>query len=116
MPENFVRPGDAEWDRIAAEATNVEQLREAMKQRLQKDGFIQRKIGWEIGEDTLNPEAEQAVSAVVPSEAGVPSERRETFFKVIYPGGNDRYQIFGASEQEVAAKEQAIRAMYSGKC
>jgi hypothetical protein len=115
MPESFVRPASPAWTVLVENSSSVEEMREKMKAKLAADGFVLRQRGYEIGSDVLTNDAIAAVSAVVPSEAGVPSERRETCVRNIYPGSNDHYTIFGASEAELDSKEQAIRAMYSGK-
>jgi hypothetical protein len=37
----------------------------------------------------------------------------DKYSRVVYPFKNERYEIFGASEKELDAKEQALRARYS---
>ena len=38
---------------------------------------------------------------------------QETCTRVVYPHGNDRYQIYGASEAILDQKESALRRMFS---
>jgi hypothetical protein len=41
-------------------------------------------------------------------------EARPTHLRVVYPHGNDRVELYGSSEQELDAREAALRGLYSG--
>jgi hypothetical protein len=91
-------------------------MREKMKSKLAADGFITRERGYEIGSDTLTDAAKAAAPAASLASPDAPSTpRRETAYRVTYPGGNDRIELCGVSEEELDAREQAIRAAYTRK-
>jgi hypothetical protein len=116
MAQDFVRPASSTWDEIANSSGSVEEMRERMKAKLAADGFIQRERGYEVGSDTLTDAAKNAAPAFVPSADAAPSTpRRETCIRVVFPGGNDQYEICGVSEEELDEKERRIRAMYARK-
>jgi hypothetical protein len=107
----FLRPSAA-TDKIANESVSFEGLREAMKSELEKQGVIVRGPledgGWGA---QLGPgyHAEPAVEVSLPE-----ASRPQNCVRVIYPHLNDRFEIFGASEQELDLKEAQIRSLYRG--
>ena len=117
MSEDFTRPGSPAWTALVENSSSVEEMREKMKSKLAADGFIQRERGYEIGSDTLTREAENAVPANSSgvSAAAAPSERRETFLQVVYPGGNSRFEVAAVSQEELDARVAQVYAMFGGK-
>ena len=101
---------DPTIDKIVTEsaAGGFEAMREALLQHLAKSGTIQRETGCTFGVRLLQPQTpEPSQDASVPAGPVAP-----TCVRVIYPNGNDRFQIFGNSENELDAKEENIRKMY----
>jgi hypothetical protein len=112
---DFTRSASSALTASIEGASSAEEIRELCKSQLVADGVLDRERGNGYG-DTLTKEAENAVPAFTPSDTAVPSApRRETCIRVIFPGGNDQYEICGVSEEELDAKEAKIRAMYARK-
>jgi hypothetical protein len=96
-------------DALIAECTDPEKIRELTKAHLQEAGLISRERGEDYGVRLLRqPESEPDVS--LPANTA-----RETCMRVVYPSGQNRFEIYGASEQELDQKEQQIRNMFGGQ-
>jgi hypothetical protein len=119
--QDFTRSASSALTESIANSSSAEEIRELCKSALVKDGVIVRERGSGY-DDVLTKEAENAVpanpssapAAAASSTTGAVSYR-DVAFRVIYPGGNDRYELAGASEEELDLKEAKIRAMYAGK-
>jgi hypothetical protein len=98
-------------DEIISSATNFESLREVMKSQLQKDGVIARDAeSLEYGSRLLPGSQRTEPTSSVPLPA---SPAPATCVRVVYPHLNERYEIHGASEAELDAREAKIRAMFA---
>jgi hypothetical protein len=96
-------------DRTVNESTNFEDMREALKTELTMQGIItrNREDGNYGAQLVPGYHAEPAAEVSVPE-----APRAQNCVRVVYPKGNDRYEIFGASEQELDLKEAQIRSLY----
>jgi hypothetical protein len=92
-------------------ATTPSDLREMMLQSMAKAGIIVRT---QQNEFDIRRQPE---SVAPPAVSSLPAARPtpEPCFRVVYPHGNDRYEIYGATEEELNQKEAALRAMYGGQ-
>ena len=99
---DFTSPPSEKWNEIVNSSETVEEMRERMLAFQVASGLISRERGNGYG-NQLTKEAENAVPAFVPSEAAAPSERRETFLQVVYPGGNSRFEVAAVSQEELDA-------------
>jgi len=97
-------------DEAVRNSTNFEQMREAVLQTLAKQGAIVR--------DRTNPYDTRVNPNALPEEPApvltVPSQPVEppTHMQVLYPGGNDRIEVYASSQKELDAKVAAINAAY----
>jgi len=108
MSNEFLRPSAA-VDKIVNDSTDFENMRERMKVELEKQGVLVRNpLDGGFGVQ-LNPGYRPAEPAPVPEPE---APRAQNCVRVVYPKGNDRYEIFGASEQELDLKEAQIRSLY----
>jgi hypothetical protein len=88
-------------------AHSHEELRELTLQQLALEGKTVRVYG-----DDFNTRA-NVTTFTKPAAVLLPENPAEqTHSRVIYPHGNDRYEIFGASQDELNQKESRIRAAY----
>lgn len=104
----FMRPPAGLEAEIAA-CNSPEMIREIVKRSLAKAGVISRESSGEYGVQYLGQPAPATEVALPAASEPAP---RATCVRVIYPGGNDRYEIFGVSEADLDLKEQRIRAAY----
>jgi hypothetical protein len=104
----FLR-SDATLDKIAREAVDPTAMVQAMKAHLTATGVIAVERGAEYGARLLR-QPEIDAPAAPPAAVAAPVEPR--CVRTIYPGGNDRYELFGQTEAELDEKERNIRAMY----
>jgi len=86
-------------------ATTASELREAMLATLQNQGIIFRSRDDQFNNRLLQP-SEPAPAVALPAS---PS----TCVRTIYPAGNNRFEIYGASEVELDEKERQIRSMFA---
>ncbi len=113
MPEDFTlkRVPKTVTDAIN-NAQTPQELREAALNSMAASGLIVRTRDDEFNY-CLNPDAvERPASPVAPMPAPRSSSHTPQHYRVIYPGGNDRYELAGDSEEELDVKEARIRAMY----
>jgi hypothetical protein len=103
-------PSNAKLDAVINGADNFESLREQLKAQLAREGVISRDSesqGYGVkllpGQRT-EPTAQVAVSA---------NQAQATCTRVIYPAGNNRFEIYGASEQELDERERQLRSMFA---
>jgi hypothetical protein len=101
-----------ELENAISQARTSGELRELMLQELARQGQIVRtrdEFDIRQGPRAGAPEAQPAPSL----PAALPIA--EPCFRVVYPHRNDRYEIYGATEEELNQKEAALRAMYGGQ-
>jgi hypothetical protein len=93
------------FDQQIAEAQTPAEIREICVNRSVANGeLIQDRDG------TVRPVVEPAPAApAMPADTGA----QQRFGRVIYPHGNDRYEIFAESQEALDAKEANIRAAYA---
>jgi len=98
-------------DSAIESSTNFEDLRETIKQELAAQGVIvrQREEGNYGAHFLRQPETftETRSDAFVSA-----NPENDKFVRVIYPAGNNRFEIYGSSEADLDAKEGQIRAMF----
>ncbi len=98
-------------DKKVMGSTNFEQLRESLLQELEKQGTIQRDRTDAYGVRVVGPvETDAPLQTDAPLPAGVDHNR---VFRVVYPSGNNRFEIYGANDAELDERERQIRAMFS---
>jgi hypothetical protein len=106
MSENYIGSSNRQTDELYRNCRTAEDVREVARQQLEAQGIISRDRGGDVvvnsGEPLIRP-----VTAVP-----VPARNIGKFSRVIYPGGNDRYELFGDSEQELDTKEARLRSAY----
>jgi hypothetical protein len=106
-------PSNAKIDKVVIDATTgkdagYENMKMALRHALQNEGIIVRNPDAEI-DVRLNPAYQQQhPQPTAPPQPAAPLAL--TCYRVIYPRGNDRYEIHGVSEEEIDQKEAAIRA------
>lgn len=104
MPNDFTgNQPDAELARKINACDNYEKLRMVLKDSLVEKGVLARTV-----DGNYVPQENIVVAPPQPA----PSAAAATHFRWVYPHGNDRFEIFGSSEQELNEKEAAIRALY----
>jgi hypothetical protein len=94
------------FQRQIEEATTPAELREiCINQKVASGELIQDRDG-----TVRVPVVEPAPAApAMPADTGA----QQRFGRVIYPHGNDRYEIFAESQEALDAKEANIRAAYA---
>jgi len=109
MSRDFLGKSNPALDAAIASATDPERIRELVKSNLASAGIISRERGNDYGARvTGSRQAEQPAT-----EVSLPaSPAQETCVRVVYPHGNDRFEIFASSEAELDMKEAAIRAIF----
>jgi hypothetical protein len=96
------------FDQQIAEARTPAEIREICINR----EVAQGKLMQDRDGSVHVPVAEPAPAAPsMPADTGA----QQRFSRVIYPGGNDRYEIFAESREALDAKEANIRAAYAGQ-
>jgi hypothetical protein len=108
---DFTSPPSEKWREIVEGSSSVEEMRSRMKKFQAANGIIEIERGFEYG-GKLTKEAEDAVSAAVPSEAAAPSQRRDTCIRVLYLGGDSKFEIVGPDENSLDMQEEKLRALY----
>jgi hypothetical protein len=111
MSENFTNPSSRQIDELFRNCRNVEDVRELAKRGLENSGVISRSRD---GETILNDTPGAPPPFSPPSTASAP-QNVGRFSRVIYPHGNDRYELFGDSVGELDVKEARIRRLYGQK-
>ena len=114
MAEDFTSNiRNCELESVISRAHTSAELRESMLQELTRQGQIVRTREDEFdirrGPRAGAPEAQPAPSL------SVARPQSPTCFRVIYPSGNNRFELYGASEAELDLREQQIKAMFSGQ-
>jgi hypothetical protein len=106
MSDAFLK-SNQQLDKAVQESESFESMRERMKTVMESQGVITRTR--EEGQYGAHLTGRHA-SLPVPAAA----QAREDFkySRVIYPHQNDRFEISGASEAELDAREAQIRAMF----
>lgn len=95
MTKDFYSTPTKADEKIVRESTSYGELLENLKAAQGRNGTV-----------LMPAEPERVVTLSAPS--GV--ERRA--MRVIYPSGNNRFELFGVDEADLDAQEQAIRALY----
>jgi hypothetical protein len=101
--------GNSRIDQIVIDATSgpqggFENLREALKRELVNSGAIARdadSLGY--GVRLLPGSAQERVPVAVAARVD-----HDRVFRVVYPSGNNRFEIFGADQKELDEKERQI--------
>jgi hypothetical protein len=108
MSDLFLK-SNAALDKAVLESTNHEQMREALKAELARQGVMERQ-GTEYGARVIG-QPEPASSFPLSENGGVRSDRMCE--RVLYPHENVRLVIVGPSEANLDQQEQAIRAAFN---
>jgi hypothetical protein len=109
MATEGARPNDPALTKIVEDALDgtygaYDAMREGLKQALGMKPAEPTREDFGYGPGT---------SGAAPSVAQIAAPAAApTCIRVIYPGGNDRFEITGTSEAELDQKEFALRAMY----
>jgi hypothetical protein len=111
MSNEFLK-SNPRLDRTVNESTNFEDMREALKTELTKQGVITRNVREDGNYGARLMSGQHA--APTPEVSLPETPARETCVRVIYPHLNDRFEIHGVSEAELDQKEEQIRSLYSG--
>jgi hypothetical protein len=111
MATEGARPNDPALTKIVEDALDgtydaYENMRAGLRQALGMKPAAPTREDFGYGADTSG--APLSVAQIA-APAAAP-----TCIRVIYPGGNDRFEITGTSEAELDQKESALRAMYQG--
>ena len=97
MPQDFVIRSNTTLDKICSSATSVESMKAAMHSVLEQSGAIVTDRDGNVVGQNAQPVFERNVGRCM---------------RVIYPAGNDRFELYADSEEELDRKEAALRAMY----
>ena len=84
---------------------DASELREVMLATLQNQGIIFRSRDDQFNNRLLHP-SEPAPAVALPASPA-------TCVRTIYPAGNNRFELYGASEMELDEKERQIRSMFA---
>ena len=108
MATEFIRPDAPRLTKIVEESMDgtygsYDAMREGLKAALGIKPASPSREDFGYGAD---PSVPLPVSPIAASGA------QPTCIRVFYPGGNDRFEVWGASEAELDQKESALRAMY----
>jgi len=109
MTKDFTIPSNPKLDAAISESNSVEDMRERMKSVMESSGVIYRERGHDFGAQVAPGYRPVESTPEVPLPV---AQAQENCVRVIYPHGNDRFEIYAASEQELDEKEAAIRASY----
>jgi hypothetical protein len=83
-----------EFDKAISECVDSSRLQEIIRNHFDRDGA-----------------APEPPAVPVPAPVQAP----QTHIRVVYPSGNNRFEVYGASEAELDEKERQIRAMFGGQ-
>jgi hypothetical protein len=93
-------------------ATTASDLREALIQSMARAGMpVPETFGPGFNYHSRS-DVETGIQPM-PVSPG-PSGPDATHIRFVYPSGNDRYEITGASEEELDEKQRRIEALYGG--
>jgi len=85
-----------QFDKAISECNDPSQIREIVRDYFERDGAAPDPLA-------------------APVMPGARPTAEPACFRVLYPHGNDRYEIYGVSEEELDRKEKHLRAMYGGQ-
>ena len=105
MSTDFTATNKSLESAIAA-AQSPQQVAELLRLHQEKSGTPQ----WD-NRGTYWPQTLPEAKAPVQESAAEPSGTGKCV-RVFYPGGNAKFEIYGASESELDAQEQKIRSLY----
>jgi hypothetical protein len=97
MPQDFVVRSNATLDKICSSATSVEDMKAQMHAALERSGSIVHDRDGNVVGQAAQPVFERNVGRCM---------------RVVYPSGNDRFELYADSEEDLDRKESALRAMY----
>jgi hypothetical protein len=97
MAKDFTVPSNPASEKIVREAISFTEMLERLK--------ASQGRGDVAGAPAPAPEPAAAVALSADS-----SQRRA--YRVVYPSGNNRFEIYGVSEADLDEQEKRIRAMY----
>ena len=112
MAEDFTsKIRNPELENVINQARTAGELREMMLQELSRQGQIVRTREDEF-DIRRGPRAGAVDVQPAPSLPTARPAQEPTCYRVLYLHGNDRLEIYGLSENELAQKEAALRTMY----
>ena len=108
MSENFMRPNTPGLTKIVEDALDggygsYDAMREGLKQALGMKPADPTREDFGYGASPSEPLFAPQIAA---------ASAAMTCIRIVYPGGNDRFEITGTSEAELDQKESALRALY----
>lgn len=109
MSTEFMR-SDREIDAAVTGSTNFEQMREAMLSTLANRGVLVRSRTDAFDVRVIAP-VEKDSTAPVAAEP-VMQGNQDKCIRVLYPGGNARFELTGPSEQNLDEQEKKICQIY----
>jgi hypothetical protein len=100
-------------DEVIGSATTVAELRETMLTELAAQGVVSRDRTDQFDIRVL-PQAPQPPTPDVSLPANNEMQRcSDVFIRVVYPSGNNKFEIYASSEVELDERERQIRAMFA---
>src|ERR1700749_3682391 len=97
MPQDFVIRSNSTLDKICGSATSVENMKAQMHAALERSGSIVHDRDGNVVGQTAETVLERNVGRCM---------------RLVYPSGNDRFELYADSEDDLDRKEAALRAMY----
>jgi hypothetical protein len=109
----FMKSPGENFDKAMREATSSSDLREEMDRLLARQGVITRG---QSGVFDSTSAAERSTQPSSPDAAtfSAPAGMARCY-RVIYPSGNNRFELYGNTEQELDDQETKTRATYPTK-
>jgi hypothetical protein len=107
MANTFFSEPNPTLDKIVRESVTFDALKDALHKA---QGMVSEEET--IVNSGYRPAPTESVAPLSAPKVAA-SDAMPTCIRVIYPGGNDRFEICGMSESELDQKESALRAMYS---
>jgi hypothetical protein len=111
IASNFITKNTPSLERLAVAASSqdadINVAFERMKAELRDSlGMISPQAAVELADQGIVLPVAQP--AVMPESSSAP----QNCTRVVYPHGNDRFEIYAATEEELDRKEAALRALY----
>ena len=106
MANSFFSEPNPNLDRVVRESDSFDAMKAALHQA---QGMVSEEET--IVNSGYRPTPTESVTPFSGPKIAA-SGAMPTCIRVIYPGGNDRFEICGMSEAELDQKEAALRAMY----
>jgi hypothetical protein len=111
MSQNYIRPTTPSLEKIVNDSlskdSDIGAAFERMKAELRDSlGMISPQAAVELADQGIVLPVAQP--AVMPESSSAP----QNCTRVVYPHGNDRFEIYAATDEELDRKEAALRALY----